>query len=205
VGLKPYPDYARPHNVSEASIKEMLPEWGMEIANEFGSVIMLHIPRAQRLADPLNQQQIVEWCTKYPRTKIVLAHIGRAYFYRNIVGNLERIAALPNCYADLTMVNHWEVMEYAINHLEADRILFGTDIPIALAPGKSVEINHSYTYVTPDPWALSISDEHHKIVFTSFLYEELRAITHACERAGKGPDYVEGIFWRNGMKLLAPR
>ena len=202
VGLKPYPDYARKPNVNDATIRDMLPEWAMEIANATHSIIMLHLPRSGRLADPLNQQQIVEWCSKYPHTRIVLAHIGRAYFYRNVVGNLDRIRALPNCYVDLTMVNHWEVMEYTFNTLAADRILFGTDIPIALAPGKSVEINHSYTYVTPEPWPLSISDEHHKIVFTSFLYEELRAIRHACERAGKDRAFVEGLFWHNGMKLL---
>jgi hypothetical protein len=39
------------------------------------------------------------------------------------------------------MVNHWEVMEYLFSHVPAEKILYATDAPIALAPGKSVEIN----------------------------------------------------------------
>ena len=38
---------------------EMLPDWIMEIANELELIVMLHIPRKQRLADSLNQKQVV--------------------------------------------------------------------------------------------------------------------------------------------------
>ena len=86
--------------------------------------------------------------------------------------------------------------------MASEKILFGTDIPIALAPGKSVEINDQYTYVTPVPWKLSISDDHDKIKFASFLNEQLRAIKKAVRSAGLGGDFVEQIFFSNGMKLL---
>lgn len=204
IGLKPYPDYVR-GDLRHVEIKQMLPEWSMEIANELGLIVMLHIPRPGRLADPVNQDQIVEWCTKYPKADIVLAHIGRAYFYKNVVDNLDRLKDLPNLYYDLTMVNHWEVMEYAFKTVGHDRILFGTDVPIALAPGKSVEINDQYTYVTPVPWKLSISDDHKKLIFTSFLYEEIRAIKKAVDRLGLPRSYIEGIFYDNGMRLLESR
>jgi len=202
LGLKPYPVYPRKADEGTVEIPEMLPDWSMEIVNEFGGVVMLHIPRSLRIADPLNQRQIVELCTKYPRARIVLAHIGRAYFYSNVVGNLEILRDIPNLYFDLAMVNHWEVMEYAFSRIDPRRMLYGSDIPLALAPGKSVEINNGYTYVTPKPWSLSISDDHGKIRFTSFLYEELRAARKAVERLGLGRDFVEGLFFGNGMKLL---
>lgn len=202
LGLKPYPVYPRKADENTVEIPEMLPDWSMEIANEHGALVMLHIPRAARLADPLNQRQLVDLCTSYPRARIVLAHVGRAYFYKNVVGNLDALRNLPNLYYDLAMVNHWEVMEYAFGKLDPGKILFGSDIPLALAPGKSVEINDQYTYVTPEPWKLSISDDHGKIRFTSFLYEELRAIRKAVERLGLGREFVEGLFYRNGMTLL---
>ncbi|MBI5094624.1 MAG: amidohydrolase family protein [Candidatus Hydrogenedentes bacterium] len=202
LGLKPYPVYPRKANEADVEIPEMLPDWAMEIVNDLGALVMLHIPRRARLADPLNQRHIVELCSKYPRAKVVLAHIGRAYFYKNVVGNLERLKDLPNLYFDLAMLNSWEVIEYAFRELPAHRILYGSDIPIALAPGKSVEINDQYTYVTPKPWSLSISDDHGKLVFTSFLYEELRAIRKAVERLGLGPDFIEGLFYGNGIRLL---
>ena len=202
LGVKPYPRYTRHPDLNDAQIPEMLPDWSMEIVNDLGQMVMLHIPRKMRLADPLNQQHLVELCTKYPKAKILLAHIGRAYYLKNVYGNLERLRELPNLYYDLTMVQNWEVMEHTFDRVDRDKVVFGTDIPIALAPGKAVEINHQYTYVTPKPWAISITDDHGKIVFTSFLYEELRAMKRAVERLGLDRAYVEGMFYGNGMKLL---
>lgn len=202
LGVKPYPDYARNADVSETQIPEMLPDWAMEVIDEAGAIVMLHIPRRERLADPLNQRQIPELCARYPRAKIVMAHIGRAYYLRNIVGRLDGFKGVPNLYYDLAMLNNWEVMEYAFAELPADKLLYGTDIPIALAPGKSVEINNQYTYVTPKPWALSISDDHGKLVFTSFLYEEIRAIKKAIDRLGLDRAFVEALFHGNGAALL---
>ena len=202
LGVKPYPVYPRFERESEVEIKDMLPDWSMESVDDLGQLVMLHIPRPGRLADPVNQEQLVRLCTRFPQAKIVLAHLGRAYYLKNIIGNLENLKDLPNLYYDLTMLNHWEVMEYGFSVLRPDRLLYGTDVPIALAPGKSVEINHQYTYVTPKPWALSISDDHQKLEFTSFLYEELRAIRKAVERLRLDRGFVEGLFYDNGMRLI---
>ncbi len=202
LGLKPYPDYVRKPDVKDVEIHDMLPDWAMDIVNELGLIVMLHIPRAARLADPVNQRQIVELAQRYPKATIILAHIGRAYYLKTIVGNLEALEEFPNLYYDLAMVNHWEVMEYLFQYIPFERILYGTDIPLALAPGKSVEINDQYTYVTPVPWPLSISDDHQKIQFTSFLYEEIRAIKKAVQRLGLDRDFVEGLFYKNGVRVL---
>ena len=202
IGFKPYLDYVRKEDPNQVEIKEMLPAAIMDIAEQLGLIVMLHIPRPRRLADPVNQRQIVELCQSFPSTKIVLAHIGRAYYLKNVQGHLDCLKDLPNLYVDLAMLNNAEVLEHTFAVFPADRILYGTDAPIALAPGKSVEINDQYTYVTPVPWHLSISDDHGKLVFTSFLYEELRAIKKALCRLGLGREFVEGLFFDNGMKLL---
>jgi len=202
LGLKPYPDYARKSDINEVEIHDMLPAWAMEIANDLSLIVMLHIPRRGRLADPINQREIVDLCERYPGARIVLAHIGRAYFLRNIVGNLDALKGLPNLYFDLAMLNNWEVLEYLFQEVDAGKILYGTDIPTALAPGKSVEINDQYTYVTPVPWELSISDDHGNLIFTSFLYEEIRAIKKAVQRLGLGKDFIKALFFVNGMNLL---
>ena len=100
------------------------------------------------------------------------------------------------------MVNNWEVLEYLFNNVESYKILYGTDISIALAAGKSVEINNQYTYVTPIPWELSISDDHKKLIFTSFAYEELRAIKKASQKANLSEKEIKNIFYFNGKSLL---
>jgi predicted TIM-barrel fold metal-dependent hydrolase len=202
LGFKPYPDYVGKDDVSTVEINEMLPAGLMEVANDLGLLIMLHIPRKLRLADPTNQKQIVELCKDWPKAKIVLAHVGRAYYLKNVVGYLEGLKGLPNLYFDLAMLNNWEVLEHLFQSVDPGKILFGTDTPIALAAGKSVEINDQYTYVTPADWPLSITDNRKKLIYTSFLYEELRAIKKAADRSGLRRAFIEGVFYHNGKQLL---
>lgn len=201
-GLKPYPVYVRKENVADVEVHEMLPAGIMEVANDLGLAIMLHIPRGARLADPLNQKQVAGLCTTYPNAKIVLAHIGRAYYYKSAVGHLDQLKGLDNLWFDTAMVTNADVIEYAFRTVRQDRVLYGTDVPIALAPGHSVEINNQYTYVTPVKWDLSISDDHGKLVFTSFLYEELRAIKKAVDRLGLSHFFRQDFFHNNGRRLL---
>lgn len=201
LGLKPYPDYARPHDIPHAEIPEMLPDWAMAVAHERSLLVMLHIPRPGRLEDSLNRRQLRELCLRWPRAKIILAHAGRAYYLRGITGLLEGLRDLPNLYFDLAMVQHWEVLAYLFRQVPLEKILFGSDIPIALAQGKAVEINHQYTYVTPRPWALSLCDERKKLRFTSFLNEELRAIRQAATATGLSRTAVEALFHGNARQL----
>ncbi len=201
LGIKPYLNYVR-KPADDVEIDDMLPAWAMEIVDELGLIVMLHIPRKLRLADPVNQEQIVALCRRWPKARIVLAHVGRAYYLNGVLGQLERLKRLPNLWYDLAMLNHWEVLEHLFSTVPADRVLYATDQPISLAPGKSVEINDQYSYVTPVPWELSICDRTGRVKFTSFAYEELRAIRRATERAGLGRKFLNGLFFENGMRLL---
>ena len=201
-GIKPYLTFLRKQDPNEVEILEMLPDTLMRVIDELGLIVMLHIPRRERLADARNQEQLPILCERYPNAKIVLAHVGRAYFERNIVGRIDRLIGLDNLWFELAMVSSPDVLEYLFRTAATERILYATDAPIAIAPGKSVEINHQYTYVTPTPWRLSISDDHGKLVFTSFLYEELRGIDKAVRRLGLGDAFLRAIFWDNGAALL---
>ena len=204
LGFKPYLNYVDKPDPNDVEIVEMLPEGLMAVADELELLVMLHVPRKQRLADPKNQEQVVEMAKRFPKTTIVLAHIGRAYYLKNVVGHLDNLAPLPNVYFDISMLNNWEVLEYLFAHVDPHKILYGTDLPIGIAPGKSIEINDQYTYVTPVPWELSISDDHGKLVFTAFTYEELRAIKKAVERLGLSRQFVEDLFFNNAVKLIEP-
>jgi len=202
LGLKPYPDYARPNDIPNAEIPEMLPDWAMAIAHERRLLVMLHIPRPKRLEDPLNRRQLRELCTRWPGAKIILAHVGRAYYLRGVTGFLDDLRELPNLYYDPAMVQNWEVIAYLFRHVPIGKVLFGSDIPIGLAQGKAVEINHQYTYVTPRPWPLALCDEKKKLQFTSFLNEELRAIKQAAEAAQLSRADVAAFFYDNARALV---
>jgi len=202
LGVKPYLNYVAWKKPNDVEVKDMLPSALMEVIDRLGLIVMLHIPRKERLADPLNQAQVAELAVRYPRAKFVLAHIGRAYYLKGIAGHLEKLSPYKNVFFDISMLNNWEVLEYLFKRCDRKKILYGTDIPIAVCGGKSVEINDQYTYVTPKPWHLSISDDHGKIVFTSFVYEQVRAIKKAAGRLKLGDRFLEGLFHKNGERLL---
>jgi hypothetical protein len=136
--------------------------------------------------------------------KIIFAHIGRAYYLSNVIGFLDGIAACPNAYVDSAMVNHEGVLEYTFRNFPRNRILFGSDAPVAFLRGKSVEINNQYAYLMGEEYAIgtSIHDARHAVSFTTFFYEQLRGIKLAAERAGWSGREVEDFFFNNASRLF---
>ena len=205
IGYKPYLNFVDWKMKDEITIFDMLPDEQMEYADANGLAVTLHIPRPGRLADPVNQQQMIELCRRYPNVKIIFAHIGRAYYLQNVIGCLDGIAGCSNAYIDTAMVNHEGVLEYAFNKFPRERILFGSDTPIALLRGKSVEINNQYAYLMGEDYQIgsAIYDAGHAVEFTSFYYEQLRAIKLAAGRAGLSGTEVENIFLGNAFRLFS--
>jgi len=204
VGYKPYLNFVDWKETKDITIEDMFKEEQLEYANEKGLIITLHIPRPGRLADPVNQKQMVELCRKYPNVKIIFAHIGRAYYMKNVVDFLAGIADCPNAWVDTAMVNHEGVLEYTFNNFPRERILFGSDAPIAFLRGKSVEINNQYAYLMGEDYAIgnSIFDSENSVSFTSFFYEQLRGIKVAAKRANLHDIEIENIFFNNAYQLF---
>jgi uncharacterized protein len=201
-GFKPYLNYVDTKSKNDIEIMDMMPPEIMEIANETGRILMLHIPRPSRLADPLNQEQILKYAAEYPNVKIVLAHVGRAFYMKSIINQLDRISTFPNIYFDISAVSHWEVLEYLFARFDRSRLMYGTDTPIGLMGLSSVELNNQYTYISSKPWPLSISDDHQKLKFTCFAYEMIRAVKKAVTRVGLNESFIEDLYFRNGKRLL---
>ena len=204
IGLKPYLNYAaetlnKPSN--DVEINEMLTSEQLRMIDAKKLAITLHIPRPGRFADKLNQRQMIALCENYPNIKFIFAHIGRAYFMKNIrESNIDEFAKYPNAYFDTAMVNGKDILRYAFDHFPSERILFGTDSPIALLRGKSVEINNQYAYLMGENYAIgtSIIDQEHSVKFTSFFYEQLRGILDAAPSAA----VAENVLFNNSQKLF---
>jgi len=203
IGYKPYHCYVEGVSTEAVRVPQMLPREQMELANALGLAVTLHIPRSGRLEDADNQRDMVALCRSYPNAQIIFAHIGRAYWYRNVVGNLAGIAQCPNAWLDTAMVNHIDVLHYAFTHFPRERLLFGSDAPVSWLRGKSVEINDQYAYLMGEPYAVgtTLYDAEHAVEFTSFFYEQLRAVLAAAERAGWSAADVEAFFWGNAHSL----
>jgi hypothetical protein len=205
IGYKPYRNFVDWMDYEAVTIFDMLTDEQMAFADEQGLAVTLHIPRAERLADPVNQRQMVEICRRYPNAKIIFAHIGRAYYMQNVVGYLDGIADCPNAYVDTAMVNHPGVLEYTFNQFPREKILFGSDAPIAFLRGKSVEINNQYAYLMGEDYRIgsAIFDDQHIVEFTTFFYEQLREVREAASKAGLTERELQGYFYDNAFNLFS--
>lgn len=206
VGVKPYPNLAAEalgKGINDVTPLDLLTPGQLEVLDRAKGIATVHIPRKERLADPVNQAEMPELCRRAPDTTFVFAHIGRAYFMRNVVGMLDKLAECPNAWLDTAMVNHPGVLKYAFDHFPNDRIVFGSDAPIAWLHGKSVEINNQYAYLMGEDYRIgtSIFDAEGAVEFTTFFYEQLRAIL----TCGLSRSQIQQLLWSNAERLWINR
>jgi predicted TIM-barrel fold metal-dependent hydrolase len=101
------------------------------------------IPQFQRLVEQaVKLRMIVQLHTegdemqyvmeKYPSATLVFAHFGDDKEYDHIFRRIDLVAAHPNCYLDTSGYGHDRVgvLEYAVQKIGPDRILFGSDFTI---------------------------------------------------------------------------
>ena len=202
LGYKPYWNLVEHKEQGDVTIRDMLSPDQLDYANQRGLTVLLHIPRACRLADPLNKAQIREVAVEYPNVTWIIAHIGRAYFMAALEGHIEEVCDLDNVYFDLAFVGSAPVIAYAIRTAGVRKFVFGTDLPVADIKGKNVDFNNQRLYVTEEPRAWSMSNPGLGLEFTRFYYEELRAIKGAARQLRLSDAQIEDIFFRNAERLI---
>jgi uncharacterized protein len=209
IGFKPYPDLAfssRGADISKLDIDiglfDFISESVLDFSNTYGLFILIHLPRKERLNSKANIEEIRTISKKYPAIKIILAHAGRSYCYWDIKDSIGSIKDIQNLYVDTAMVNSASVMRLLLEELGPDRILYGSDLPVAAIKGKNIDVNNKHYFVTskPRPWSLS-SSVMDLGSFTFFVYETIRAIKAAIESLGMPREAVEKIFYGNARRL----
>lgn len=207
IGLKPYPDLAVGldyDNQNSVSIFDFLPEEHLKIANKLGLIIVLHIPKIKRLNDKKNLDDIVNICNSYPNVKLILAHAGRSYCVFDLVDSIKKIYRLKNLYVDTAMINNWEVIELLLEYLGCEKIIYGSDLPVAAFRGKNICINNKHYFITYPPFPWSLSNENlGEGDFTLFLYEEIREILKAVKKKKMDRQVIDNIFYQNIKNLTS--
>ena len=99
----------------------------MEYAGSIGVPVMMHA-----LLDSVRQHptcstgvHIANIARRHPKTKILMAHLGSACCH-----GIPAIAHLPNVWCDMSGPSfHGEDINYTVEKIGAERLLFGTDMP----------------------------------------------------------------------------
>ncbi len=199
-GIKPYPDVAPE---GDESIYAFLPHGHLRVLDDAGGIVMLHLPRAGRIGDPDNIREVREIRQRYPRIKIVIAHIGRAYCLPTAQRGLPGLADDPGIFFDTSANLNGDVFRYALDTVGPDRLLFGSDLPITLLRGVREHVGEKYINYTSASysWNTTRKSPEEEARYTFFLYEELRALISAVERSGLGKDAMTRIMHDNGAAL----
>ena len=207
LGFKPYWTFAADHHgiaENDVTLALMVTDAMREAADRAGLIITTHIPRAGRLADPVNIAGLRQLCADAPNAKILLAHFGRCYFPEAIGDGLS-LAEVDNLYPELSFVQHWEVVADVLRAFDRKKVLFGLDLPVAQEKGKMLGINAQRHFFTkrPHKWSAHVDPDSYEVHCTLFAYEIVRAIKKASEKVGLTRDDIEDIFWNNAERLVA--
>ncbi|HID21520.1 MAG TPA: hypothetical protein EYP14_03870, partial [Planctomycetaceae bacterium] len=204
-GVKPYWSYVTQKAQNDVLIEDMIHPTVLGLLEKCGYVLLLHIPRARRLADPVNLQSLHRLCRRYRRLPVVLAHAGRSYGIDQMPprSELKKLAKHENLRIELSMVQSPDVVRACLETFGWRRCLFGTDLPIADVKGKVVTINGQNLFITRRPYAWSVSPVSGavKMRCTFFAYETVRAILAAARALRLRSSAREAIFRTNAERL----
>ena len=211
VGVKSYLDFA-PKYIPEAEIRifDFFPKHQLKKLNEMGAIMMLHIPRPLRFKDPVNIAQIRETAKEFPKIKLIIAHIGRAYIPSDLGNAFNELSDCKNIMFDFCANTCEFAMTELIKSVGAGRVMFGSDLPILRMRTKRIEEKGTYINLVPpklygdtslDSHLREVSeDEAKKITF--FMYEEILAFKKAAIKTGLTKEDICDVFYNNANNLI---
>ena len=195
---------------NEIRCLDFFPPHQLEVHNRMGGIVMLHIPRDGRLKDPVNLQQLLEIEREYPRLKLIVAHVGRAYCKHDVGNAFEVLSASKRMYFDFCANTNAWVFEQLLRCVGPRRVLFGSDLPITRMRMKRITSGDHYVNIVPKGLYGDVSGDKNmgevtgaaaeKLTF--FLYEEILAFRQAAKRVGLSTGDVADVFYRNSARLL---
>jgi predicted TIM-barrel fold metal-dependent hydrolase/GNAT superfamily N-acetyltransferase len=211
LGLKPYLNFAPAHiRASDITIFDFLPHHHLEVVDAHGWIVMLHIPRPGRIGDSVNLAQMLEIERRYQNTRIIIAHIGRAYCPPNLGDALQVLQSTERMMFDISANTNADVFERFLRAFGPKRAIFGTDLPILRMRMRRICEGGLYVNLVPpglygdvsaDPHMREVSEQEGEQL-SFFLYEELLAFRRAAESTGLGTADLDDVFFNNAARLV---
>jgi len=206
-GIKPYLCFA-PRYIPENEIRifDFLTREHLAAANRRKTIVMLHIPRGGRLRDPVNIEQLLEIEEKYPDAKIIVAHVGRAYAPEDIGDAFERLSVTKRMMFDFSANTLEEAIRGAIKTFGPKRVMFGSDLSIAVMRMRRISEEGNYINIVPPGLYGDLTGVAHMREsspderLTLFIYEIIRSAKRAME--GCSAEDARDVFYNNARELF---
>jgi glutamate-1-semialdehyde 2,1-aminomutase len=203
MGLKPYRIYSVTGDTHRCRIHEFLTHPQLEVANELGLWVTMHLSRWHGCADAENLRDLEEYTTRrYPRIKWILAHCARSFTYWAIREAVDRLRDLPNIWYDNSAVS--DVMAHYTLFKKEDhrRIFYGSDNLIANSfHGRYVPLGR-FWYQMETPEYAKQANIHTDARPVLAIYDQLLAMKHAAELSGLSRAQIEDVFYHNAARAF---
>lgn len=202
IGYKPYMWYARAENWREARITDFLIEPHLEVANQYGLIMALHLAKSLAISHPDNLADLERLTRKYPRVRWLLLHNARSYSAWAIERAAPRLRDIPNLWFESSSVCEADSFYATFSLLGAGRFCYGTDdIPVGITRGKYVAWGYGWEQL--DGNNFPVKPTHCDGRMTFVRYEMLRALKRAAKYAGLSRAQIDDIFFGTGSRLVA--
>ena len=211
IGIKSYLTMAPAYlPAKEIRIFDYFPPHQFELIGRRGWIVILHIPRDGRLADPVNLAQMLQIERRWPNVRLIVAHVGRAYCNHDVGDAFTVLAESKRMLFDFSANTNDAVFEQLIRAVGPKRILFGSDMPVTRMRMRRITQGDHYVNLVPQGLYGDVSgdknmgelegEEAEKLTF--FLYEELDAFRRAAQRAGLKSADLEDVFYNNAKGII---
>lgn len=206
LGYKPYPDLVSGQKGADIRIPDFLPDAFMRTLDRHKRAVTIHLPRAERIASPLNIKELLELRQKFPDAKIIIAHYGRSYNIEVIQKAYTEMGKdIEGFYFDNAAVINPQVHRFLLEHIPQDRIFYGSDMPLLLWHGKRTWENGTYHNYAREQfrWNANAKESaEERNGYTFFLYEQARHLLDAIDSAG-GKPLAQKVFCDNAKAFVA--
>jgi predicted TIM-barrel fold metal-dependent hydrolase len=211
-GVKPYFDFLG-KDVFETAMPEFIPEPLLDFMDRERLILMLHTSGAG-MGETRNQDYLRSVMERFPRIRIILAHMGRYVELRQFYSFCDSgLLEYPMMYLEMSSASLTEVYRRVLSEPKMHgRLLFGSDLPYGLITGvEAWSETHGPIFVTRDryPWSDPTLQESASLSpdrLTYNTYHTIKALKDALESMRFPPEQVEavkqGVFFENASALF---
>ena len=98
----------------------------------------------------LGHVAIQRLCRRYPRCKLILAHVARSFNYRHALEGLHHLVDLDNVVVDTSAVPQTGAFRAALEILGPRRVLWGSDYMVSELRGSCITQGDGFTWIHPE-------------------------------------------------------
>lgn len=202
IGLKPYRLFSTTGDIAQCRIHEFLTHEQLELANEMGLWVTMHLSRFHGCADEYNLNDLREFTgSRYPNIKWILAHCARSFTYWPIRNAIDQLRDMPNIWYDVSAVTDVRPLVTLFSRENRRRILYGSDgVDSMYFHGQYAAMGRAWQYV--DASRLNLQFPHCDGRPILAIYEQLLSMKHAAEIAQWSTDDIQNLFWRNAVSAF---